>query len=46
MAPRVLAFNLNDRPADAEGSIPRAVEPAWKHDPENGTQVPQRVRFP
>ena len=33
---RVLAFNLNDRPADSDGSVPRPVEPAWKHDPENG----------
>ena len=37
---RVLAYNLNDRPADSEGSVPRPVEPAWKHDPENGAQVP------
>jgi len=36
---RVLAYNLNDRPADSEGSA-RPVEPAWKHDPENGAQVP------
>ena len=42
---RVLAYNLNDRPADSEGSVPRPVEPAWKHDPENGSQVPH-VRPP
>ena len=42
---RVLAFNLNDRPADSEGSVPRPVEPAWKHDPEDGAQVPH-VRPP
>ena len=43
---RVLAFNLNDRPADSEGSVPRPVEPAWKHDPENGAQVPQARSLP
>jgi cellulose synthase operon protein C len=43
---RVLAFNLNDRPADTEGSTPRPVEPAWKHDPENGSQVPQARALP
>ena len=41
---RVLAYNLNDRPADSDGGLPRPVEPAWKHDPENGAQVPQ-ARF-
>jgi len=38
---QVLAYNLNDRPSDAEGSSPRLVEPAWKHPPENGGQGPQ-----
>jgi outer membrane protein assembly factor BamB len=38
---RVIAYNLNDRPADSEVSAPRSVEPAWKYDPENGSQVPQ-----
>jgi cellulose synthase operon protein C len=38
---RVLAYNLNDRPGDSDGGLPRPVEPAWKHDPENGAQVPQ-----
>ncbi len=38
---RVLAYNLNDRPAESDGSMPRPVEPAWKYDPENGTQMPQ-----
>ena len=32
---RVLAFNLNDRPGSREGGGPLAIEPAWKHDPEN-----------
>ena len=43
---QVLAFNLNDRPADSEGSMPRPVEPAWKHDPENGAQGPQARTLP
>ncbi|HEX3451030.1 MAG TPA: PQQ-binding-like beta-propeller repeat protein, partial [Isosphaeraceae bacterium] len=38
---RILAYNLNDRPADSDQGMPRPVEPAWKHDPENGAQVPQ-----
>ena len=33
-------------PADSEGSVPRPVEPAWKHDPENGAQVPQARSLP
>jgi outer membrane protein assembly factor BamB/tetratricopeptide (TPR) repeat protein len=37
---RVLAYNLNDRPTDTEGTV-RPIEPAWKHDPDNGAQVPQ-----
>ncbi len=39
---RVLAFNLNDRPAGREGSPALSLEPAWKHDPEN--TVPQANR--
>jgi outer membrane protein assembly factor BamB/tetratricopeptide (TPR) repeat protein len=42
---RVLAYNLNDRPADSDGTA-RLVEPAWKHDPENGAQVPQARTMP
>ncbi len=38
---QVLAYNLNDRPTDAEGSAPRLIEPAWKHPPDEGVQVPQ-----
>jgi outer membrane protein assembly factor BamB/TolA-binding protein len=40
---RVLAFNLNDRPGAREGSGPLAIEPAWKHDPENS--IPQAYKF-
>jgi outer membrane protein assembly factor BamB len=36
---KVLAFNLNDRPAGREGTPSSTIEPAWKHDPEN--TVPQ-----
>jgi outer membrane protein assembly factor BamB len=38
---RVLAYNLNDRPADADGSTLRPVEPTWRHPPEEDAQVPQ-----
>jgi outer membrane protein assembly factor BamB len=41
---RVVAYNLNDRPSDAEGGLGRSIEPVWKHDPEGGTQVPQAMR--
>jgi len=38
---QVLAYNLNDRPTDAEENAARLVEPVWKHPPEDGAQVPQ-----
>jgi outer membrane protein assembly factor BamB/tetratricopeptide (TPR) repeat protein len=38
---QVVAYNLNDRPSNADGGVPRPVEPAWKHPPENGGQIPQ-----
>jgi len=37
---QVLAYNLNDRPTDADENAPRQVEPVWKHPPEDA-QVPQ-----
>ena len=36
---KVVAYNLNDRPSGREGPTTLAIEPAWKHDPEN--TVPQ-----
>ncbi len=38
---RVLAFNLNDRPADNETSASRVVGPVWKFPPDDESQVPQ-----
>ncbi len=38
---RVLAFNLNDRPFDGDGTAARLVEPAWKHPGEDDAPVPQ-----
>ncbi len=38
---RVLAYNLNDRPADAEASAPRVVGPVWKYPPEDDGGIPQ-----
>ncbi len=39
---RVLAYNLNDRPAGRPGSAPTAIEPVWKHDPQ--TIIPQAYK--
>jgi outer membrane protein assembly factor BamB len=46
---RVVAYNLNDRPGGKAGSMPQAIEPAWKHDPDqsipkafnSGTGIPR-----
>ncbi len=43
---RVMAYNLNDRPADSEGGATRPVECAWKYPAENGTEVPQARPLP
>ncbi len=45
---KVLAYNLSDRPADAETGEPRPVLPAWRHDPEGqgvvrATQAPSSI---
>jgi hypothetical protein len=42
---RVLAYNLNDRPGETEENDVRSIEPAWKHDPEDGVMVPQAMRL-
>ena len=39
---RVVAYNLNDRPASLDGGAILAVDPAWKHDPESS--IPQVTR--
>ncbi len=41
---RVVAYNLSDRPAEADSAIAAAVEPAWKHDPDDA-QNPRAARF-
>jgi outer membrane protein assembly factor BamB/Flp pilus assembly protein TadD len=41
---RVLAYNLNDRPAGPDANDPINVEPAWKYDPENAANAPQAQR--
>jgi outer membrane protein assembly factor BamB len=38
---RVLAYNLNDRPADADGGAPRPVDPTWRYPPDDDTQASQ-----
>ena len=38
---RVLAFNLNDRPADTEAATHRVVGPVWKYPADDDAQVPQ-----
>jgi outer membrane protein assembly factor BamB/tetratricopeptide (TPR) repeat protein len=38
---RVLAYNLNDRPPDAETAAPRVVGPVWKYPPEDDGGTPQ-----
>ncbi len=40
---RVLAYNLSDRPIEGDTAATR-VEPAWKHDPEDG-QTPRAVQI-
>jgi cellulose synthase operon protein C len=41
---KVLAYNLSDRPSDAEGSVSKPIEAAWKRDPDNAS-VPQAHRI-
>ncbi len=41
---RVIAYNLGDRPAEAETTLAASVEPAWKHDPDDA-QNPRAARF-
>ena len=31
----MIAYNLNNRPGGRDGTRALAIEPAWKHDPEN-----------
>ncbi len=42
---RVLAYNLNDRPAEAENSLPRVIAPVWKYPADEDEKVPH-VRNP
>jgi outer membrane protein assembly factor BamB len=37
---RVLAYNLNDRPAEGENSGPKLVIPVWKYPAEDDDKVP------
>lgn len=41
---KVVAYNLGDRPSGSEGGEPRPVAPAWKHDPDDGSRIPQAAR--
>jgi outer membrane protein assembly factor BamB/tetratricopeptide (TPR) repeat protein len=38
---RILAFDLNDRPADADGGPSRPVEPTWRYPPDDDNQATQ-----
>ncbi|APW63978.1 PQQ-binding-like beta-propeller repeat protein [Paludisphaera borealis] len=40
---RITAYNLSDRPNPSEGGQALAVEPAWKHDPDDGAAPPQAL---
>ena len=40
---RVLAYNLNDRPANRDGGVVLPIEPAWKHELDN--PAPQAFRM-
>jgi outer membrane protein assembly factor BamB len=41
---QVVAFNLNDRPADPEETGQQPIKHAWKYPAENGGQGPQATR--
>jgi len=40
----VVAYNLNDRPADPEDTGAQLIKYAWKYPPESGGPVPQATR--
>jgi outer membrane protein assembly factor BamB len=42
---QILAYNLNDRPADSDEEGIQPIKHAWRYPPENGTSAPQVTRM-